>query len=206
MTPFHPIRLRWLLARAWLPVLLLLAAACQRRSAESWELTDIRGSLPDLRFDLATAGNPHLTARDLRGKVVLVYFGYTHCPDVCPLTLARLAAAVRQLGAGAPAVRILFISVDPPRDTPELVATYARAFSPQAVGARGTPKEIEDLARRYRVAYQAQAPDADGNYVVMHSKVVYVFDPQGRARLLIDDSNATAAIVHDLHQLLHNPT
>jgi protein SCO1 len=194
------------LFRALLPVLLLLPAACQRRSAETWDLTDIRGHLPDLRFDLATAGNPHLTARDLRGKVVLVFFGYTHCPDVCPLTMARLAGALRDLGPEAGGVRILFISVDPPRDTPALVAKYARAFSPQAVGATGTPAEIEALARRYRVAYQAEAPDADGNYVVMHSKVVFVFDQQGRARLLIDDANAAPAVVHDLRQLLRTST
>ncbi len=185
-----------------LPIILLLPAACSRRSAETWDLTDIRGHLPDLRFDLATKGNPHLTARDFRGKAVLVYFGYTHCPDICPMTMARLAGVVKSLGPLAAKVRILFISVDPKRDTPDLVESYAQAFSPEAVGATGTPGDIESLAKRYRVAYQAEAPDAQGNYVVMHSKAVFLFDQQGRARFLVSDTDPPKSIVHDLRQLV----
>lgn len=194
------------LLRALVPVLLLLPAACQRRAAETWDLTDIRGHLPDLRFDLGTEGNPHLTQQDFRGKVVLVYFGYTHCPDVCPMTMAKLAGVLHSLGPAAANVRILFISVDPKRDTPKLVETYAQAFSPKATGATGTPGQIEALAKRYRVAYQAEPPDPDGNYIVLHSKAVFVFDQKGRARLLFSDSNKSKDIVHDLRQLLHTST
>lgn len=131
-----------------------------------------------------------------------MFFGYTHCPDVCPMTMSRLAGALHNLGNGAASVRILFISVDPKRDTPALAGTYARAFSPKAIGATGTAREIETLARRYRVAYQAQPADADGNYEVMHSKAVYVFDREGRAQLLISDSASPQSIVHDLRQLV----
>lgn len=175
-------------------------AACGRR--QSWETTDVRDHLPDLRFTLATAGNPHLTANDFRGKVVLLYFGYTHCPDVCPLTLARLAGIVRGLGPDSARVRILFVSVDPKRDTPALADRYAKAFSPEAVGATGTPGQIETLARRYRVAYQAGPPNQDGSYEVMHGKGVYVFDGRGRVRLLLDEKDSPAAVTHDLRQIL----
>ncbi len=187
-------------------LLLLAVLGCRRRPAETWDLMDIRGHLPDLRFDLATAGNPHLTAQDLRGKAVLVYFGYTHCPDVCPMTMARLAGVLHSLGPAAAQVRILFISVDPKRDTAALVETYAKAFSPEAVGATGTPGDIEALAKRYRVAYQAEAPDAQGNYIVMHSKAVFLFDQQGRARFLVSDTDPPKAIAHDLRQLVQPST
>lgn len=201
-SPF-PLQRRVLLG-VLLTALLGLVSACHRRPAQIWDLTDIKGHLPDLRFDLATEGNPHFTAKDLRGKAVLVYFGYTHCPDVCPMTMARLSGVVRTLGPLADDARILFISVDPKRDTPKLVSTYAHAFSPQAIGVTGTPGQIEHLAKIYRVAYQAQKPDAEGNYVVLHSKAVFLFDQQGRARFLISDTDPPKAIVHDLRQLIQS--
>ncbi|HVU33864.1 MAG TPA: SCO family protein [Opitutaceae bacterium] len=178
---------------------LLSATGCARR--QTWQLTDINGNLPDLKFTLATAGNARLTAADFRGQIVLLYFGYVHCPDVCPMTMARLGGIVGKLGPEAAKVRILFVSVDPKRDTPALTETYARAFSPAATGATGSPAEIERLARRYRVAYQAEPVDGSGNYEVMHSKAVYVFDGSGHVRLLIDDTDKPDAVVHDLRQL-----
>lgn len=185
-----------------LSILLALAGGCARRAPEHWDLTDIRGYLPDLKFNLDSSPNPRLTATDFRGKVVLLYFGYLHCPDVCPMTMSKLSGVVRELGPGAEGVRILFVSVDPERDTPEMLRSYAKAFSPEAVGATSTPDGIEALARRYRVAYVAQTPDRYGNYVVMHSKAVYIFDRKGRARFLISDTDTSAAIEHDLRQLL----
>lgn len=183
-------------------VLLVLAAGCARRPPLHWDLTDIRGYLPDLKFTLASSPNPHLTAGDFRGKAVLLYFGYMHCPDVCPMTLSKLGGVVRSLGPEADKVRILFVSVDPRRDTPELLRTYAAAFSPQAVGATTTPSGIVALAKRYRVAYVAEQPDQYGNYVVMHSKAVYLFDQKGRVRFFISDTDTPQAIEHDLRQLL----
>lgn len=183
--------------------LLLTLTGCTRAGGGgNFQTTDITDHFPDLRFDLATAGNPHLTAKDFRGNVVLVYFGYTHCPDVCPLTLSRLASIVKGLGPEAAKVKILFISVDPKRDTPEAVQTYASAFSPRAVGATGTPAEIQTLARRYRVAYQAEAPTKGGSYEVMHSKAIYVFDEKGHARLFLSDTDTNQAVTHDLRELV----
>ena len=184
--------------------LMALLVGCSRAPAEHWELTDITGHLPDLAFSLQTKGDHPLTATDFRGEVVLLYFGYLHCPDVCPLTMARLAGVVRQLGAPAGKVKVLFVSVDPRRDTPDATDTYARAFSPEAVGATGSSAQIEELAKKYRVAYQAEKPDASGGYDVMHSKAVYVFDGRGRARLLITDTDKPEAVVHDLRVLLRS--
>jgi protein SCO1/2 len=178
------------------------ATACSRHAAQSWATTDITSHMPDLKFDLANANNPHLTARDLRGHTVLLYFGYVHCPDVCPMTMTRLMTVVKSLGSAAGKVRILFVSVDPRRDTPALVTEYATAFGPNAIGATGTADQIEALAKRYRVAYQADAPDKDGNYEVMHGKGVYVFDSQGHARLLMTDTDKPEAMEHDLRQLV----
>lgn len=195
-------RLRRTAFAALLLLVLGLLGACSRRAALTWDLSDIRGYLPDLRFSLKTGGDRTITAADLRGKVVLLYFGYTHCPDVCPTTMAKMAGVLRELGASADGVRLLFVSVDPQRDTPALVEAYAKAFGPQCVGAVGTAGQTEDLARRYRVAYEALKPDADGNYDVMHGKGLYVFDGKGRARLLISDTDTPQAIVHDLRQLV----
>lgn len=179
------------------------SGGCARTPAQQWSVANIAGHLPDLQFHLATKGNASLTATDFRGSVVLLYFGYVHCPDVCPMTMARLAGIVHRLGDDAARVKILFVSVDPRRDTADTTAEYARAFSPAATGATGSPADIETLAKRYRVAYQAEPADATGAYEVMHSKAVYVFDGAGRARLLISDSDPVDAVVHDLHQLLH---
>jgi protein SCO1/2 len=194
-----PAVLRWLGAAL---LATLLFAGCAPKTPQTWALTDIKGYLPDLKVQLQTAHGKTLTAADLRGQIVVLYFGYTHCPDVCPMTLGRLAAAIKDLGKDAGAVSLLFISVDPQRDTPKLVEQYAQAFSDRAIGATGKPAEIEQLAKRYRVAYQSEKPDADGNYEVMHSKAVYLFDRQGHARLMGTDTDPAKAFAHDLKQLI----
>ncbi len=193
---------RW----GWLFVILPLMAACSRSPQLHWDLTSIRGALPDLRFTLATGGDRPVTARDFHGRVTLLFFGYTHCTDTCPLTMTRLAAAVSRLGAQARDVRIVFVSVDPRRDTPDSTDRFARAFSPEAVGLTGGSQAVEAMAKRYRVAYLPQPRDRSGNYEVMHSKGVYVFDRDGRARLLIDDTDPPAAVIHDLRQLVALPS
>lgn len=201
----HRPRAGWprLLAIASLAAALL--AGCAKKPPEHTELTDITGYFPGLKLQLATADGKPLTAAGLRGQVVILYFGYTNCPDVCPMTLGVLSSAVRALGPDASAVSIVFVSVDPRRDTPAKVANYARAFSPRGIGVTGTPDQIEQLAKLYRVAYEADQPDANGNYAVMHSKAVYIFDRRGRARLLADDKSAAAMITHDLQVLIDEP-
>lgn len=122
---------------------------------------------------------------DYRGKVTLLYFGYTFCPDICPLTLSNVARLMKNLGASADGVRVLFVTVDPNRDTLAVLKQYTAAFDPHIDGLRGDPDQLAALARRYRVAYSVEPHAANGGYEVTHSSGIYTFDRTGKARLLI---------------------
>lgn len=179
-----------------------LLGACSQPSAP-WQLTNVSGHLPDLDFALTADNGQPMHATDLRGETTLVYFGYTHCPDVCPETMARLMQVLAKLGPDAQHVRILFISVDPARDTPQALHAYVDAFDAQhALGLTGSDAQVESLAKRYRVAYQMEKRDPDGSYEVTHSSAVYVFDAQGRARLLATDKDTPDAIAHDVRRVI----
>lgn len=180
-----------------------LLAGCSSESRQ-WSLTDVRGHLPDLEFTLTSDQGRSVRAADYRGDIILLYFGYTHCPDVCPTTMARLASVTQRLGKAADRVRILFVSVDPARDTPTLMQRYVSAFDSHAVGLTGSGDAIEALAKRYRVAYQEEKGDAHGNYEVTHSSGVYIFDKDGHARLLATPDDSVEAITHDVRQLLQS--
>ncbi|MFJ1298763.1 SCO family protein [Pseudomonadota bacterium AL_CKDN230030165-1A_HGKHYDSX7] len=201
--PSSPARRRLLLGIAALGATGVLAA-CSERSAD-WSLYNVRGHLPDLKFSLQAANGQTVTAEALEGKTVLLFFGYASCPDVCPTTMAQLTAVLAELGEAARDVRIVFVSVDPHRDTPEILQAYVNAFNPNTLGLTGNERQVADLARRYRVAYQIEKPkpgdDAD-TYDVTHSRGVYIFDNRGRARLLASDTDTVAAMVKDLRQLL----
>ncbi|WDD93515.1 SCO family protein [Burkholderia sp. FERM BP-3421] len=179
-------------------------AACSSREAP-WTLANVTGHLPDLTFTLTGENGQPIDAAAFRGQVALVYFGYTHCPDVCPETMARLMQVLALLGPDARDVRILFVSVDPARDTPAAMRDYVAAFdAAHAYGLTGTERQIESLAKRYRVAYQMEKRDPSGGYEVTHSSAVYVFDAQGRARLLATDQDSPAAIATDLRRIIVN--
>ncbi len=167
-----------------------------------WKLTDVRGHLPDLAFTLTDDTGRVVDAQAFRGKLVLLYFGYTHCPDVCPLTLTHLHVLMQRLGPLADRTRVLFVSVDPARDTPALLHAYVNAFDPHITGLTGTPAQIEALAKRYRVAYNRGPALPGGGYEVAHSAGIYVFDDRGRARLLATDADPISAIAHDIRVLL----
>jgi protein SCO1/2 len=177
------IRRRLLISAAGMAVLML--CACHPKS--KWHEQDISGALPGLAFNMTDATtNKPVTAADFRGKIVMLYFGYTQCPDFCPTTLTNLADVVQDLGSNADDVRVLFVTVDPGRDSIPALKQYAAAFAPQVVGLRGTPDELATLARRYRVAYSVTPAGSGHPYEVTHSSIVYVFDQSGSARLLVD--------------------
>ncbi|MCX7513579.1 SCO family protein [Frateuria hangzhouensis] len=190
------------LGRFLLLLAALLLAACHRGDDLPWRLTNISGHMPDLGFQLTDDHGKPVTGEDYRGKVVLLYFGYTHCPDVCPLTLANLHAVLQRVGAKADDARILFVSVDPARDTPRIMHAYVNAFDKRAVGLTGTPRELEALAKRYRSAFTREPSAADGQYEVSHSSAIYLFDRQGQARLLATPAASQDDLVHDLYLLL----
>jgi protein SCO1/2 len=200
-------RMKLCRTRHWLLLLMLvvgslLLAGCHRVDDVQWQLNNITGHMPDLDFQLVDDHGKKVTAQDYRGKVVLLYFGYTHCPDVCPLTLAQLHVVMQRLGPLADGARILFVSVDPARDTPEVMHAYVNAFDPRAVGLSGPAREIEALSKRYRSAFTREPDRADGQYEVSHSSAIYLFDGNGKARLLSTPSNSQDQMVHDLHLLL----
>lgn len=184
--------------------------ACQKGGDPKWHNINVSGNFPPLAFTMQRAGDgKEVTARDYRGRIVLLYFGYTHCPDVCPETLANLAVVLKRLGPVAQDVTVLFATVDPNRDTLPVLKRYVALFAPQIVGLRGTANQTAALARRYRVAYSV-SPGGDGHpYEVSHSSAIYVFDRTGATRLLIPsmatptpDINGT---VEDLEALLKTP-
>ena len=165
-----------------------------------------RNHLPKLQFDLAVGDNQRLTAKDLEGKVVLVYFGYTFCPDVCPTTMAELALMKSTLSPEEQEqVQVLMISVDPHRDTPQRLEQYLNAFGMGAIGVTGTEKEIADIAKRYRVAYQIERPknpDYPEMYDVMHAEGIYVFDQKGKANFLASNSHDIESMRERVLELL----
>jgi protein SCO1 len=181
-------------------VLLTALTACSK--PKTGALADIDGLMPQLEFTLTSDAGTDTTAADFRGKVVLLYFGYTHCPDVCPTTLARLAQAIRNLGTDAAKVRVLFVSVDPARDTVAVLKRYVSSFGPEFVGLRGSDEALERLSKRYRVAYSREKPGPDGDYAVTHSSAVFIFDGNGEARLLTTSSDPATKITKGLRQLL----
>lgn len=175
-------------------------------SAAAANLHPVRGFLPDLRFSLQAAGSKTLTQDDFKDKVVMMFFGYASCPDICPTTLAQLGLVMEELGNDAEQVRIIFVSVDPHRDTPDSLARYIAAFDGKhTTGLTGSEKQIADLARRYRVAFQIEKPDpnAPENYEVSHSRGVYIFDQQGRARYLAPDTESVQVLADGIRSLLH---
>jgi protein SCO1 len=177
--------------------------------AWAWNSTEISGALPALQFRLTRASDgKEVGAADFKGKVVLLYFGYTYCPDVCPATLLNITDLLKSLGKQADDVRVLFVTVDPNRDTLRLLAQYTAAFAPQVVGLRGTPDELATLAKRYRVSYSVEPKSGGHDYEVTHSSAVYVFDRQGAARLVftgLSQPNApTAPALADLRELVSN--
>nr|WP_300309182.1 SCO family protein [Halomonas sp.] len=171
-------------------------------SDQSWQTTDISEMMPPLDFHLTDENGKQVDAEDFRGKTTLLFFGYTHCPDVCPITLARLATAFRQVDDKAREdIQVLFVSVDPTRDTPEIMKEYTEAFGPQFIGLTGSKSDIDAITNRYRVSYGYGEKDESGNYDVTHSSATFAFNRQGDAQLLIRDDDPMKAVVSDLEAL-----
>lgn len=171
-------------------------------SDNNWRTTDISEVMPDLDFELVDENGRDVSAGDYLGKTTVLYFGYTHCPDVCPITLAGLAAALRKFDEPLrDDIQVLFVSVDPARDTPAILKRYTDVFGPQFIGLTGDIAQIDALTNRYRIAYEYGDKDSTGNYEVSHSSAVFAFDPRGEARLLIRDSDPQANVVADLRRL-----
>ncbi|MEO5765050.1 MAG: SCO family protein [Casimicrobiaceae bacterium] len=189
------------MVRVLLAVLVTLVGACGKDGAK-FQASDITGSSFGREIALTDHNGKPRTLADFRGKAVIVFFGFTQCPDVCPTTLAMLADAVKRLGPDAERVQVLFVTVDPERDTAELLSKYVPAFDPRFLGLRGDADATARTAKEFKVIYQKQPGTTPGSYSMDHSAGLYAFDPQGRIRLYIGYNQGADVVAHDLRALL----
>lgn len=185
---------------------LLMLGACDRAEPPPPELkflaTDITGAPWGRDFRLTDHSGKVRTLADFRGKLVALFFGYTHCPDVCPTTLSDFAAAMRELGADGERVQVLFVTVDPERDTPALLARYVPSFNPTFLGMHADPATLAGLAKEFKVIYQKSTIKGPADYLMDHSAGTYVFDAKGMLRLHMTYGTGPKAIAQDLRTLL----
>lgn len=177
-------------------------AVWREASAPKFEATDITGVDWETDFKLTDHTGQLRTLADFRGKAVAVFFGYTSCPDVCPIALARLSEAVKLLGEDASRVQVLFITVDPKRDTQEVLSQYVPAFHPSFLGLRSDLETAQRTAEAFKVYFNAHPANEHGHYMVDHSGSIFVFDPRGRLRLLMRGELPPGSMAHDFRLLL----
>lgn len=184
----------------------LMLAGCQPAAqSPSFVATDITGANFAGDFRLTDHNGQVRTLADFKGKAVAIFFGYIHCPDVCPTTLSDFAQALRQMGPDAARVQVIFVTVDPQRDTPELLKQFVPAFNPDFLGMYTDAESLKQLAKEYKVVYQKTSVKAADDYLIDHSAGTYVYDPQGRLRLLMPYGSSPDAITQDLKVLLAAP-
>jgi len=178
----------------------LALAGCD--SKPGFRNTDVTGA--DFASDFALTGHDGKprTLADFRGRVVVIFFGYTQCPDVCPTTLSELAEVMRLLGPDADRVQVLFVSVDPERDTQELLSQYVPAFDKRFLGLYGDAEATARTAKTFKVFYQKVPGKTPTTYTVDHTAGSYVYDTQGKLRLFLKHGAGAEPIAQDLRQLL----
>jgi protein SCO1/2 len=176
----------WIVIHTIPPSDFRLSALPQRSSSPDFRLTDFNG-------------RPRSLA-DYRGRVVVIFFAFIHCPDACPTELFKLAQVMKRLGPASDRVQVLVITLDPERDTPDLLKSYVTAFDPRFVGLTGTAEQIDSAAKNYHVVYFT-APTSNDYYAIDHSTSTYVIDAQGQRRLIGSMTTSVDDFVHDLKLL-----
>lgn len=174
----------------------------QSNETATFQSTDITGADFGRDFELVDHNGKlrHLT--DFRGKIVVMFFGFTHCPDVCPTTLAEFNAALGKLGDAASRVQVLFVTVDPERDTPDVLRAYVTAFNGEFLGLTGTSDQIAEVAREFKIVYRKAPGSSPDSYSVDHSAGTYILDEKGRLRLYASFGQGSEAIASDIARLL----
>lgn len=177
-------------------------AGCSEPAA-TFKGNDISGTRLGKKLALMDHNGQARTLTDFEGKVVVAFFGFTQCPDVCPTALAELSQLMQKLGPDADRVQVLLISVDPERDTPEILKQYVTTFDPRFVGLTGTPAQVKATAASFK-AYYAKVPTEDGkNYTMDHTAAFYLFDGKGESRVLANSTIGVDAMAHDIKMLLN---
>jgi protein SCO1/2 len=177
-------------------------AACDRGGAPSFRSTDVTGADYGRTLELTDHDGKPRTLADWKGKVVMLFFGFTQCPDVCPTTLARMADVMKQLGPDADKVQVLFVTLDPERDTAEVLGKYVTAFDPRFVGLWGDKDATAKAAREFRIFYQKVPGKTESTYSIDHTAASFVLDREGRLRLYVRHQQPVEDIVADVKTLL----
>lgn len=190
------------LAAGGLLILLLLTSGCQDNTAgvSRFHGLDLTGASYGRDFRLLDAQGRERSLADFRGKVVLLYFGFTQCPDVCPTALSRAAEVKKLLGAEGERLQVIFVTIDPERDTPQVIQPYVVAFDSSFLSLYGDAQRTRETAAEFKVFYQ-KVPTG-GSYTMDHSTLSYVFDPQGRLRLALRHEQNAQDYAQDLQRLL----
>ena len=180
---------------------LMLAACSPDPSKPAFQLVDVTGASFGKTLALTDHNGQPRTLADFRGKVVALFFGFTHCPDVCPTTLGEMATVMKELGPDAARLQVIFVSIDPERDTVDVLKRYVPLFHPDFLGMTGSPEEIARAAKEFKIYYQKQVLKG-GGYTMDHSAGTYLLDTEGRLRLFAQYGVGAPALLHDIRLLL----
>lgn len=181
-----------------------LLAACAPDKPQ-FKAIDITGAEYARDFSLTDHNGQPRSIKDFAGKVVVVFFGFTQCPDVCPTSMAELAEVKRSLGKDGDRLQGLFVTVDPERDTQDVLKTYMANFDPTFLALRGTPEQLAAMAKDYKVYYKKVEGKTPTSYTMDHSAGSFIYDPQGRIRLYTRYGSGAQALADDIRLLLKNP-
>jgi protein SCO1 len=190
----------WLRKIILLSVAFLLTACDAPKLPSPFHASDVTAKFTQATFQLTDQHGQTRTLADFQGKVVLVFFGYTHCPDVCPTTLSNLAQVMRSLDKEANKVQVLFVTLDPERDKPEMLAKYVSMFNPKFLALSGDAQATAQAAKSFNVIYQKQ-PTTSG-YNLDHTDGIFIIDPKGKVRLLAPNTQRGTLLVEDIRLLL----
>jgi protein SCO1/2 len=182
--------------------LLALMTGCGREAAPAFKAIDITGADYARELSLSDPDGKPRSLAEFQGRVVVVFFGFTQCPDVCPTTLAELATVRKRLGERGQKVQGIFVTVDPQRDTAELLKAYLANFDASFVALRGTPEQTMAMAKHFKVFYAKVPGKTESSYTIDHTAGSYVFDTRGRVRLFTRHGTGVDALVHDIEILL----
>lgn len=194
----------WMYCKKWISllVLVMMFGACSKKEEVPFNNVDITGATYAREFSLTDHTGARRSLADYRGKAVALFFGFTQCPDICPTTLQELAAVKKDLGADGDKLQVLFVTLDPERDTQEVLAKYVANFDPSFVGLVGNPEETAQFTREFKILVQKVPGQTETSYTLNHSTGTYVFDREGHVRLFVSHASEPAALLADLKRLL----
>jgi protein SCO1 len=193
------------LSRVAIVLLAALAAVACGPEPPKFMASDVTGTSFGHDFKLVDHNGTPRTLADYRGKAVVLFFGYTQCPDFCPTTLAELAEAMKRLGPDAERVQVLFVTIDPERDTPALLKNYVPAFDSRFMGLYGDAEATARTAKEFKVIYQKRPGQTPGTYTMDHSAGTFIFDPNGKLRVYVGYGQGADVFAHDIKALLQSP-